>query len=253
MKTHLALRPLTRLWSSALPASFSTYRFTPLALTLTVAVALRVPPARAQFVGMPVWNTPSGRTGTTMAADHGRPDSENGKGNAWGARSSLSVGAFTITLGYSGWKPDGTPQKLWSFGGSGALRMMSSALPVAVNVQVGVVHEDSVTTKAPHTAVTGALGISVLLVNKQLNVEPYVSPGIRYRDGTNVGGRTEFGYAVGANLGFGLVGVHLAFDRERLPVGRTASIFGIGAHLFLKQPRRLPVSSGKRVDTGFAR
>jgi hypothetical protein len=40
----------------------------------------------------------------------------------------------------------------------------------------------------------------------------------------------------GANLSFGLVGVHLAYDNERLKGGGNRGVFGVGAHLDLHLP-----------------
>lgn len=77
------------------------------------------------------------------------------------------------------------------------------------------------------TVVAGAVGVSVPLSKGGLRIEPYVSPGIRYRDLS--GGST--GYAVGTNLDFGVIGLHIAYDTERLKGGGTDSVFGFGVHL----------------------
>ncbi|HTD69543.1 MAG TPA: hypothetical protein VK647_03750, partial [Gemmatimonadales bacterium] len=84
-------------------------------------------------------------------------------------------------------------------------------------------------------AVTGAVGFSVPLPTPGISIEPYFSPGVRYHSsgGTN---STEFGYVFGANLSFGLVGVHLAYDNERLKTGGSRRVFGVGAHLDLHLP-----------------
>src|SRR5438876_1023962 len=66
---------------------------------------------------------------------------------------------------------------------------------------------------------------------QDVSVEPYFSPGIRYRSVSGGGNSTEFGYAIGANVGFGLFGVHLAYDNEQLKGGGNVAVFGVGAHV----------------------
>lgn len=211
-------------------------------LTLAVAAFVAAPagPAAAQWSGMPVWNNPKGGTGITISGDYGRPDSLYGKGTAWGGRASLGLGTLTLTAGVVSWKPGyGATQSFTSFGGNAAMRLIGgSLLPIAVNLQVGAARTDSANAVPAETAVTGAVGISVPLPAPYLTIEPYFSPGVRYRHvgGTISSSSTEFGYAVGANLGFGMVGVHLAYDNEKLKGGGSVGVFGIGAHLGIKLP-----------------
>ena len=89
--------------------------------------------------------------------------------------------------------------------------------------------------RSARTAVTGAVGFSVPLPTPGISIEPYFSPGIRYRSsgGTNT---TKFGYVFGANLSFGLVGVHLAYDNERKTGGGNVGVFGVGLHVDLHLP-----------------
>ena len=41
---------------------------------------------------------------------------------------------------------------------------------------------------------------------------------------------------IGANVGFGMLGLHIAYDSEKLDGGGTAGVLGIGAHVALKAP-----------------
>jgi hypothetical protein len=115
-----------------------------------------------------------------------------------------------------------------------------SLLPVAVNLQVGGTHANSTTTTPELTMATGAVGISVPLPTPGISIEPYFSPGIRYRNvslPTPIGGHsTEFGYTIGANLGFGLLGAHVAYDGERRKGRGMIGTFGIGLHLGMHLP-----------------
>jgi len=69
-----------------------------------------------------------------------------------------------------------------------------------------------------------------------ISIEPYFSPGIRYRSVSGGGNSTEFGYVFGANLSFGLVGVHLAYDNEKVKGGGSVRVFGVGAHVDFHLP-----------------
>src|SRR2546427_321362 len=135
------------------------------ALVVTVCAVLVVPPAAAQWTGMPVWNDPKGGTGITISGDYGKPNDNYGGGNAWGGRAALGVGTVTLTAGGATHKPQGSSD-----------------------------------------ATTGVAA-----------------------------SQTKFGYALGANLTFGMLGVHLAYDYQKLDVGSTG-VFGVGAHLDIRAP-----------------
>lgn len=204
-------------------------------LYVVAVIGLLVAPAGAwgQWAGMPVWNIPKAGTGITINGDYGRPDSLSGKGDAWGGRATLGLGTISLTAGIASWKPGlGATQSFTSIGGSATMRLIGgSLLPIAVNLQAGAAHTDSANATAAQTAVTGAVGLSIPLPMPYLTVEPYFSPGIRYRHlgGATPQSSTEFGYAVGANIGSGSLGLHLAYDNEKLKGGGTRSVFGIGA------------------------
>jgi hypothetical protein len=193
--------------------------------------------AAAQWPGEPVWTSPKGGTGLTISGDYARPDSGYGKGNTWGGRASLGLGTVTLTAGVATWKPDLASQSFTSFGGNAEMRLIGgSLLPVAVNLQVGAARTDSANATPALTSVTGAAGISVPLPTPGFSIEPYFAPGIRYRSYSNAGNSTEFGYVIGANLGFGLLGVHLAYDNEKRKNLPSVGVFGVGAHVGIKLP-----------------
>ncbi len=189
---------------------------------ILIALALgAAAPASAQFAGMPVWNSPKGGTGITISGDYGKPDSSGGKGSAFGARAS-------------------------TFAGDAAFRVVGGSLiPIAINVQVGAGTSSKVTSGGPvnipsTTAVTGAVGISASIPSPGISIEPYFSPGMRYVKYSDTslgyGSYTKFGFVLGANVGFGMVGLHVAYDYQTLPASTHRSILGIGAHVALKVP-----------------
>src|SRR3989449_1861209 len=91
------------------------------ALVVTVCAVLVVPPAAAQWTGMPVWNDPKGGTGITVSGEYGKPDSAYGKGNAWGGRAALGVGTVTLTAGVATYKPAGSSDATTAVGGPAAV------------------------------------------------------------------------------------------------------------------------------------
>ncbi len=206
------------------------------ALTLGLA-AVMATPAVAQWLGEPVWNSPSGGTGVTISGDYAHPNADYGKGNTWGGRASLGLSTLTFTAGVASWKQPGATQSLTSVGGNVAFRLIGgSLLPVAINMQLGGASTSSSGVAAKATTIVGAAGISVPLPTPGFSIEPYFSPGIRYRNSGGGTNTTNFGYVFGANLGFGLVGVHLAYDHEHEKSGPGTSVFGVGAHLNLHLP-----------------
>src|SRR6267154_96784 len=127
----------------------------------------------------------------------------------------LGVGTITLTAGVASWKPAPATESFTSIGGNAAFRLIGgSLLPFSLNLQVGAARTDSANSTPAQTAVTGAMGFSVPLPTPGISIEPYFSPGLRYRKSGSAS-TTQFGYVFGANLSSGLVGVHLAYDNER--------------------------------------
>jgi hypothetical protein len=201
-------------------------------------IAAGATPASAQWLGMPVWNSPNGGTGVTINADFGKPNEAYGSGTAWAGRASLGLGTLRLTAGVATYKAEGIdPIRVTSYGGRADFRVIGgSLLPVAVNLQAGAVRTTQVEGQG-QTHVIGAVGFSTPLPTPIISIEPYVSPGIRYRNlGPTNGSSTEFGYVIGANLSFGMFGAHFAYDREREEGGGSVGVFGLGAHMALRLP-----------------
>src|SRR6266446_10725671 len=94
--------------------------------------------AVAQWAGMPVWNNPKGGTGVTIDGDLGLPNSNGGKGTAFGARATLGIANISLTAGLSSWKPSGAASSTTSVGGTAQFKVIGGSLiPVAVNFQLG--------------------------------------------------------------------------------------------------------------------
>ncbi len=199
--------------------------------------ALLVSPATAQWFGMPVWNSPKGGTGITISGDLAKPDSNYGKGTAFGARGSLGLGNLQLTLGLASDKPSGATTSLTSVGGQVAFRVIGGSLiPIAVNLQGGAGKVSCSGCTGNITLAGAAVGISVNLPTPGLNIEPYVSPGLRYSKATGGTSSSNFGVALGVNVGMGMLGFHAAWDYQKVTGGGHASTIGIGAHISLKAP-----------------
>src|SRR3989449_6218227 len=208
---------------------------------LTLALtALRATPAAAQWLGEPMWNHPNAGSGFTIYGDYSQPNSDAGGGSAFGGRVALGAGTFTLTGGVSSWKSDLASERVTTFGGTAAFRLIGGSLiPVAVNLQLGGGHSleitSSTTTVPVQTTLLAAVGLSVPLPTPVVRVEPYVSPGIRYHHYANgAPNQTNFGWVIGGNVGLGPIGIHVAYDSEKFDDGTRRGVFGVGANIGLR-------------------
>ena len=196
--------------------------------------------AAAQWNGMPIWNNPKGGTGVTIDGDVGFPNSDLGSGTAYGARATLGLTALSLTAGVSSWKPDGAGSSTTTWAGVAGFRVIGGSLmPVAVNIQAGAGTGSEITGSVALPKLTNMFlgaGISINVPTPGISIEPYVSLSQRWHSPSGGSTESNFGWVAGANVGFGMFGVHLAYDSEKLGGGSTAGVFGIGAHFSLSAP-----------------
>lgn len=206
-------------------------------LTVLAVAAIAATPAAAQWLGMPVWNSPKGGTGVTLNGDLGLPNQDAGKGTAFGARGTLGLANLSITAGLASWKPDGASESFTSIGGNVGFRVIGgSLLPIALNIQLGAASIAAANTAPTTTRLTAGAGIAVSVPTPGISIEPYVSLTNRWYKLSGVSGmESNFGWTLGANANFGMFGLHVAYDAESVP-GGTDGIIGIGAHFQLKAP-----------------
>jgi len=206
-------------------------------MTVLALAAFAAAPAAAQWLGMPVWNSPKGGTGVTINGDLAMPNEDWDKGTAFGVRGSLGLANLQLTAGLASWKPDGAPESYTSIGGNAAFRVIGgSLLPVAINLQVGAATIGAANGAPSQTRLTAGGGIAVSVPTPGISIEPYLSLTNRWYKASGISGTTSnFGWTLGANANFGMFGVHLAYDSES-DGGTTGSIFAIGAHIALKAP-----------------
>ena len=185
--------------------------------TIAALIAFGATPAVAQWAGMPVWNNPKGGTGVTIDGDLGLPNSNGGKGTAFGARATLGIANISLTAGLSSWKPNGYTSSTTSVGGTAQFKVIGGSLiPVAMNIQLGAGTASAVGTQPKATMLVAAAGVSVNVPTPGLSIEPYLSVGNRWNKASGFNTESNVGWVVGANLGFGMLGLHVAYDSQKI-------------------------------------
>jgi hypothetical protein len=208
-------------------------------MTVLALAAFAAAPAAAQWAGMPVWNSPKGGTGVTINGDVGIPNSNGGKGTAFGVRGTLGLANLSLTAGLASWKPSGAASSVNSVGGNAGFKVIGGSLiPVAVNIQIGAARAGAANGSPATTRLTAGGGIAVSVPTPGISIEPYLSITNRWYKASGITGTiSNLGWTLGANANFGMLGVHVAYDSENYGglIG-TVGTFGLGAHVALKAP-----------------
>ena len=210
-------------------------------MTVLALVVFAATPVVAQWAGMPVWNSPKGGTGITISGDVGIPNEDGRKGTAFGARGTLGLANLSITAGLSTWDPEPFNENTASFGAVAAFRVIGgSLLPIALNLQLGAGTQGEITagtsTLPKTTHVIAGAGLGVNVPTPGVSIDPYLSITNRWHKPSGFSTESNIGWTLGANLGFGMLGLHVAYDSESRGGGVTNGILGIGAHVALKAP-----------------
>jgi opacity protein-like surface antigen len=158
-------------------------------MTVLALAAFAAAPAAAQWAGMPVWNSPKGGTGVTINGDVALPNTDAGKGTAFGARGTLGLANLSITAGVATWKPDGFNESTTSLGAVAGFRVIGgSLLPIALNLQLGAGTAGAITsgtgTVPKMTNIIAGAGLSVNVPTPGINIEPYLSISNRWHKPT---------------------------------------------------------------------
>ena len=206
-------------------------------MTILAMAAFAAAPVAAQWAGMPAWNNPKGGTGVTISGDLGIPNQDYGKGTAFGARGAVGLGNLSLSAGLSSWKPSGASSSATSVGGTAGFRVIGgSLLPVALNLQAGAGRASASGSPSFTTILAGA-GLSVNVPTPGLSIEPYISISNRWHKVSGFSGtESNIGWVLGANVGLGMLGLHVAYDSEKDDAGFNNGVLGIGIHFSLKAP-----------------
>ncbi|HXV91315.1 MAG TPA: hypothetical protein VD707_08090 [Gemmatimonadales bacterium] len=203
-------------------------------LTMALAAAAAAPAAAQLLAGMPAWNSPKGGTGLTLSADYGLPNDDAGGGDAYGVRGSFGFSKFTIAAGYSGYEADGATERLSSWGAGAAFQLLGGALnPINVNIVGGVGTTGNIPTTVGEVDLTtyyAGAGASVNLPVPGFAIEPYLSVTNRWNAVSGADTQSDLGWTLGANVGLGMFGLHVAYDSQDYG-GTTGSIIAFGAHI----------------------
>lgn len=207
-------------------------------LTIIAAAAFTAAPLAAQSLGMPNWSSPKGGTGVTISGDLAMPNADLGKGTAFGARATLGLANIGLSAGIASWKPKGFSDSYTSVGGKASFRVIGGSLiPVSIALEatgahVGAANGDSALTRF---GLGGAVSVNV--PTPGVSIEPYLAVQNRWYKFSGVSGtNSNIGWTLGANVGLGMIGLHLAYDSEDFGGGTSGHIIGIGAHIALKAP-----------------
>jgi hypothetical protein len=207
-------------------------------LPALILMLLPLSTASAQITGMPLWNDPHGGTGITISGDAGFPEPD-GYGTVLAVRANAGLGTLQAGLTAGTRNPD-EGDNVSSFGATLGSRLFGGPLvPIAVNLQGGFATEKPGEDRI--TRITAAAGAGLKLPVPGLNLQAWISPGVRFLRTPRLGGdgsltKGEFGIAGGVNLGLGLIGLHVGVDHENAPGDEKNTTFGVGVHVNLKAP-----------------
>src|SRR2546423_10279654 len=181
-------------------------------LMVLALVAFAVSPAAAQWAGVPVWNNPKGGTGVTISGDLGMPNSDWGKGTAFGARATLGLANLGLTAGLVSWKPKGAADAVTSVGGNAAFRIIGGSLiPVSINLQVGAARAAAANGSPAETRITAGGGVAGNGPTPGLNIQPYFSITNRWYKSSGLSTTSNIGRTLGAQVDIRMVCGHLGY------------------------------------------
>jgi hypothetical protein len=202
------------------------------------AAAFIVAPLAAQSLGMPNWSSPKGGTGITISGDLGLPNSDLGKGTAFGARGSIGLANINLMAAIASWKPKGAADSYTSVGGQAAFRVIGGSLiPLSISLQAGAARVSAANGDSALTRIGLGGAVSVNVPTPGLSIEPFLAVSNRWYKYSGVSGtQSNVGWTLGANVGLGMLGFHLAYDSEDFGGGTKGGILGLGVHVALKAP-----------------
>ncbi len=217
-------------------------------------------PAAAQLQNLPVYFSPKGGIGLTIAGDFGqaartRLDGINTttKPTAFGGRVSLGLPMLTVGVGAATYDPKYiTLNKEKQFMGNAALKVFGGPLvPVSVSVQAGVGYLKQVSGPFSTTTISVPLGVgaAVNVPTPGVSLSPWAAARVQLNavsSGDNSATQTGYGLSGGVNLGLPLgFGLHAALDWSmfsRKTSGivtlqkRETLVVGLGLHYTFKIP-----------------
>lgn len=208
--------------------------------SLFVTTAILVAPVTlaAQVTGLPVRNNGT-LSGLTIGAEVGFPNSDYGKGTAFGARGALGLGRFGVSAVLSTWNPDGPADSRTGVGGFLNYKVFGGPLvPFSVTLQGGAEYTSNDGVNLLHAPI--GLGIGLRIPNPALAIKPWIAPRVDIaRVSGDVPSNTETNFGISGGIDFALLGgisFGAAYDRTFAGDGVNPSVFSAGVNYTIKIP-----------------
>lgn len=210
------------------------------ATTAFAALVLAAAPARAQVLGLPVYNS-GVSSGISLNADYGfvTVDPGSAKAKTIGLTAGAALGPIGVTATYASLNPEvGDNQS--SLGATANLKLFGGPLiPVSVNAQVGLGYWQDKDFFGPgldrkNVNIPVGLGIALNVPTPGLSIKPWVAPRMQYTrtSGSVDDSQTKFGISAGVNLGLvGGINGRVAYDQITFDQGGTdvkTKVFSVG-------------------------
>jgi len=213
-----------------------------LPLMLGASIVLAATPHRlpAQVLGIPVRNA-GVTTGIGIAGEVGFPNSDFGKGKAFGASGQIGLGPIGFTASVASYDPKGAGDKITSLGATANFKVFGGPLiPFSVTLQGGAGYwdEDEVGGKVKYWHFPVGLGLGLNIPNPVLAIRPWIAPRLDVLRESNGSSETstDFGISGGVDLNLlsGL-GFRASYDWVSHE-GQHPAVFAVGAHYVFKVP-----------------
>ena len=192
------------------------------ATTALAALVLAAAPARAQNLGLPVFNSGVG-SGISLNADYGfgSTDPETQKVKTLGLTAGAALGPIGFTATYANSNPE-TGDNQSSLGATANLKVFGGPLiPVSVNAQAGIGYWNVKDGFGPgvdlkYVNIPVGIGIALNVPTPGLSIKPWIAPRMQYTrtSGGADDSETNFGISAGVNLGLvGGINGRVAYDQ----------------------------------------
>ena len=227
-------------------------------VVLAVLAAGSARPASAQLKSLPVYFSPKGGTGITVAVDYGRGlNDDSGKNSTYTGRVILGLPVVTLGVGVGVFDPKVISQDSeMQFMGNLALKLFGGPLmPVAVSLQGGAGYlklgSDAFATKSWTFPV--GVGLALNIPTPGASLEPWIAGRFQLdRLETSVGNANQTGVGISGGVNLGTltgVGLHVAADWssvgekvtgnptiDLLTRFRKPLVFGVGLRYMFRLP-----------------
>ncbi|MGE0351841.1 MAG: hypothetical protein AB7I33_02195 [Gemmatimonadales bacterium] len=205
-------------------------------LLLALAMSLGVTAvAAAQNPGLPVYNNGVG-TGIQLQAEAGFPNTDAGKGTAYGLTGELGLGPLGVSATVSNYDPKNGSSHT-SFGGTVNFKVFGGPLiPFAITLQGGAAHTDLGTFTMWRFPV--GVGLTATIPTTVVAIHPWIAPRLDVVRISNGSSNTDSNFGISGGIDFNLLsglGFSVAYDRVTVD-GASPAVIGVGVHYAIKVP-----------------